>query len=253
MLTRYLCHVGIGEESLDGRPDGERAGLVAAAQHARIPFENLDVFLGRPLTADPDDIAERLLVERRGGFCYQLNGLLLLALGELGIEAWPLGARVRTGSGLGRERGHMALLVPGGSGRGRLVDVGFGGDAVIRDVDLTDADTLVVHAPTGGYVLDPRPAVLADFAEPAHWQSTAPESRFTGSVICSRTRDGIRRTLTARPDPGGVLRYRRVETGARRVERDVAHARVRDVLAADFGIDLPQPPLRVPAGLRSHR
>jgi N-hydroxyarylamine O-acetyltransferase len=60
-----------------------------------IPFENLDVLLGRPIDLSPTALAHKLITSRRGGYCFEQNGLLLEVLGAMGFDAKPLSARVR--------------------------------------------------------------------------------------------------------------------------------------------------------------
>ena len=94
-----------------------------------MPFENLDVQLGRPLTTAPSEAYARIVVNRRGGWCYQQNGLFGWALGELGYEVTRVAAAVML-----EDRGevstanHLCLLASCPGHRQRyLVDVGFGG------------------------------------------------------------------------------------------------------------------------------
>ncbi len=70
------------------------AGLVAHHVQA-IPFENLDVLLGRPIELEPDALMRKLVHARRGGYCFEHNSLLLHVLTALGFDAQPLSARVR--------------------------------------------------------------------------------------------------------------------------------------------------------------
>jgi N-hydroxyarylamine O-acetyltransferase len=60
-----------------------------------IPFENLDVLMGRPIALDAASLERKLVHERRGGYCFEQNGLLLLVLEALGFDVKPLSARVR--------------------------------------------------------------------------------------------------------------------------------------------------------------
>jgi N-hydroxyarylamine O-acetyltransferase len=93
-----------------------------------IPFENLDILLGRRISLDPAHIEQKLIAERRGGYCFEQNRYLMLVLRALGYPVVPLAARVRFGRT--REetpaRTHVFLRVelPEGSW---LVDVGVGG------------------------------------------------------------------------------------------------------------------------------
>jgi N-hydroxyarylamine O-acetyltransferase len=68
---------------------------IAAHHTAAIPFENLDVLLNRPPKLDPASLEQQLVHARRGGYCFQQNGLLLQVLGALGFQVTPLSARVR--------------------------------------------------------------------------------------------------------------------------------------------------------------
>ncbi|MBA3541003.1 MAG: arylamine N-acetyltransferase, partial [Deltaproteobacteria bacterium] len=64
--------------------------------HVRsIPFENLDVLLGRPIELELDALERKLVHARRGGYCFEQNALLLGVLTQLGFDAHPLSARVR--------------------------------------------------------------------------------------------------------------------------------------------------------------
>ena len=100
---------------------------VMRAHVAAIPFENLDVQLGRPTSRALPDIFAKLVARRRGGWCYEQNGLLGWALGELGFAVTPLaGGVMRLAAGDAVLGNHLALLVDLDDGPW-LVDAGFGG------------------------------------------------------------------------------------------------------------------------------
>lgn len=93
-----------------------------------IPFENLDIGLGRIIRLDEQIIWDKLIVNKRGGFCYELNGLFAWLLKTIGFDVTYLNARVFNQMGnLGRDFDHLTLLVqiPGQPERW-LADVGFG-------------------------------------------------------------------------------------------------------------------------------
>src|SRR4029077_3297684 len=69
-------------------------GIVRAHAQA-IPFENLDVLLGRPIGLSTDALQRKLVARRRGGYCFEQNGFLLEVLAAIGFEVTPLSARVR--------------------------------------------------------------------------------------------------------------------------------------------------------------
>ncbi len=77
-----------------------------------VPFENLDIHLGRPILLDQDALFGKIVTRRRGGFCYELNGLFALLLRALGFEVTLLAAGVaRADGGFGPEFDHLTLLV----------------------------------------------------------------------------------------------------------------------------------------------
>lgn len=103
------------------------SGIVEA--HIRtIPFENLDVLLGRPIRLDMPSVMRKLVHEHRGGYCFEQNGLLLSVLEALGFRVAPLSARVRWTRP--REftpaRTHLFVRVEL-EGEAWLADVGVGG------------------------------------------------------------------------------------------------------------------------------
>src|SRR5207249_10201564 len=90
-----------------------------------VPFENLDIHLGRPITLSDDAFCDKIIKRGRGGFCYELNGSFAILLKSLGFKVSMLSARVaRKDGGFTPEFDHMTLLV---ALKGRwLADVGFG-------------------------------------------------------------------------------------------------------------------------------
>jgi N-hydroxyarylamine O-acetyltransferase len=96
-----------------------------------VPFENLSIHMGEPVSLTDDDLAGKIVRKRRGGFCYELNGALALLLEALGAVVVRLAARVYGEGRLGPPFDHLALAVrlPDGTGPW-LVDVGFGDHSV---------------------------------------------------------------------------------------------------------------------------
>jgi len=97
--------------------------------HTRsVPFENLDVLLGRPIDLSPDAVERKLVQQRRGGYCFEQNGLLLLVLEQLGFDVTPLSARVRyqRPRDVTPARTHLFLKVRI-DGQPWVADVGVGG------------------------------------------------------------------------------------------------------------------------------
>jgi len=171
-----------------------------------VPFENLDIHLGRPIVLDEARLFAKIVGERRGGFCYELNGLFAALLRALGFRVTLHSARVYDGDGrYGQEFDHLVLVV---SLEERwLADVGFGdsfrlplrlderGDQVqdghaYRIADQGDHLTMLEHGEDGavldGYAFTLQPRRLEEFAGMCHYHQTSPESSFTQKRICSR-------------------------------------------------------------------
>jgi N-hydroxyarylamine O-acetyltransferase len=122
-LSTYLARLGLNKI-----PDPGEAGLreVHAAQAFSIPFENLDILLGRSISLRKEDLVSKLINQRRGGYCFELNGLLHLALKSLGFTVQTHLARVLYGRTDPGARTHQVLIVTI-SGQDWLADCGFGG------------------------------------------------------------------------------------------------------------------------------
>ena len=130
-LQAYLDRIGY---SGTPRPDLETLVELHRRHLLAIPYENLDVQLGRPVGLDIGPIHEKLVLARRGGWCYEMNGLFGWALEEIGFSITRLAA------GVGREQvgdaavgNHLALRVQ--LDRPYLADVGFG-DGIFEPVPL---------------------------------------------------------------------------------------------------------------------
>lgn len=179
---------------------------------AAIPFENLSIHLGEPVELDVEALSGKIVDRRRGGFCYELNGLFAALLRELGYAASLHAAQVfRQDGTLGPPLDHAAIVVS--LEEPWLVDVGFGrfsrhplrlsgvdaqtdpdGEFLVLDAPHRDVDVLRDGKPQ--YRLERRPRPLSDFVPMAWWQATSPESHFTKSLTCSRPTSQGRVTLS---------------------------------------------------------
>ena len=109
----------------DTSPTVENLKALHHSHFRTIPFENFDILLGRGIDLSPDGIFRKLVLKRRGGYCFELNGLFLMALRAFGFDARALLARTHV-TGTPSGRGHQIALVTVGEERW-IVDVGFGG------------------------------------------------------------------------------------------------------------------------------
>ncbi|THB80211.1 MAG: arylamine N-acetyltransferase [Desulfobacteraceae bacterium] len=168
-----------------------------------IPFENFDILLGRGIDLDPRAVFNKLVLMKRGGYCFELNGLFLHALLSLGFEARALLARVHlTGTPSGR--GHQLELVSI-DGKDWVVDVGFGLNSPRRPLSIEmdkplSEDGRTIRLTDGGhfgimfqalengewkdlYSFDLGYVFAPDIAYGNHYTSTHPDTFFTNSRV----------------------------------------------------------------------
>ncbi len=203
-LDGYLERVGARAPLAPGLD-----GLVALhrAHCASIPFENLDILLGRGISLDLPAIEAKLVRDRRGGYCFEQNTLFRAALEAMGFRTAALAARVRVGTTEIRPRTHMLLLVELPEGA-FVADVGFGGDGLVHPVPLSEGhETWVGHTghrlrreggswvlegDTGGgwadlYAFTLEPHYPIDFEMASHFTSTHPRSPFVLNLTAQRS------------------------------------------------------------------
>jgi N-hydroxyarylamine O-acetyltransferase len=122
------------------------ATLMALHQrHAMsIPFENLDIQLGRPISLDLESLERKMIQNDRGGYCFEQNTLFQAVLQEIGFNVIACEARVRMGRPVVTPRSHMLLIVQLHEER-YLADVGFGGDGLLQPVPLNSQEKTQFH------------------------------------------------------------------------------------------------------------
>ena len=241
--------------------DAEGLARLQRAHRLAIPFENLDVPLGRPIQIDSGSVFAKLVTARRGGFCFEHNRLFGDALTELGFAHRPLLARVWLGATETPPLTHAVSLVRA-DGQHWIADPGFGGSyapvmplADGAEADAPDGARFRLAAKDDGWTLwregpggstDGRDAgpgwrrqyqftladvVDADLAMGSHWAATAPGSRFVRQSVVSVVLPHGFASLIDR-------RYQR-RAGGDETAGEVTDARVyRMRLSLMFGIDL---------------
>ncbi|MFD0530953.1 arylamine N-acetyltransferase family protein [Kitasatospora arboriphila] len=261
LADRYLRRLGLP------RPAAPTADALAALHRAhveRVPYEDLEIQLGRPTTVDPVESAERI-VRGRGGYCFHLNGAFSALLQALGFDATRHVAGVQRQvdpEPVGAAGNHMALTVRTAEGAW-LADVGLG-DGLYEPLPLRTgthrqgalrfgmAPSAVVpggwrleHDPQGsfrGMEFSPVPAGPEDFVREHVRLSTSPESSFV-QVFCTMRRgaDGFEALR------GCLL----VQVGAAgREDREVTDEQEWfGLLTGHFGLDLSDVPAERRAAL----
>ena len=134
-LQQYLRRIGVVGE-LPATPATLQALHLAHATH--IPFENIDVLLGRGIDLDPAALERKLVASERGGYCFEHNLLFATVLEDLGFKVTLLSGRVRAGAESIRPRTHMLLLVTFPGSRW-IADVGFGSGGLLFPVPFDPA------------------------------------------------------------------------------------------------------------------
>ncbi|MDJ0906691.1 MAG: arylamine N-acetyltransferase [Woeseiaceae bacterium] len=122
-------------------PTQDVLGSLLRAHALRVPFENLDVQLGRSTTTDPGAAYDKIVMRQRGGWCYEQNGLFGWVLSTIGFEVMRVSAAVmRADRGRIADDNHLTLLVrTAGDDVPQLVDVGFGG-SMIAPIQLREGE-----------------------------------------------------------------------------------------------------------------
>jgi N-hydroxyarylamine O-acetyltransferase len=197
-------------------PMAETLRALQVAHLLSVPFENLSIHAGEPIELNDEVLFDKIVERRRGGFCYELNGLFAALLRELGFEVAMLSAQVaKEAGGFGAEFDHMALIVT--LEQRWLVDVGFG-DSFLEPLLLDerseqvqgkrgfriddDGDYLVLMRLESGEEWKPeyrftiRTHSFPDYDEMCRYHQTSPKSSFTRGQICSRATNDGRITLS---------------------------------------------------------
>ncbi len=140
VLADYLARIG-----LDSVPATNAQGLaqLLRAQLRSVPFENLDVQAGKLVSLVPEDIVDKIVYRRRGGYCYEVNGVLAMALDALGFGYQIIGARPMFYPQR-RAKTHVILLVEA-DGQQWICDAGFGSFGLRAPVGLHQLGEEVVQ------------------------------------------------------------------------------------------------------------
>ncbi len=106
-------------------PSAETLRQLHLAHLLSVPFENLSIHRHEPIVLNDDALFEKIVRRRRGGFCYELNGVFAALLRSLGFNVTMLSAEVANNEGeFGEPFDHMTLMVT--LDERWLADVGFG-------------------------------------------------------------------------------------------------------------------------------
>lgn len=267
-LHAWLQRLGLDPDTTtSATPDLALLRTIHAAHIQQVPFENLDIHLGLPIVLTIEALQAKQVDARqgRGGFCYELNGLLAHHLRALGYTVTLLRCHFRhTADSFGPAFDHLALLVTLQPQEQWLLDVG----SILHPLRLTPGDAL---QPDGGtyrllhdaasdvwtlyerrhgedayipqFRFDRSSWELPDYVPMCHEQATSPESHFTHGRMCTRATPTGRITLSEQ-------RLIVTDNGVRQETAITSNAAFEAALWEHFGIDLRgadwQPPLAPP-------
>jgi N-hydroxyarylamine O-acetyltransferase len=249
-LNAYLSRI---EYAGDLSPSIRGLEQLHLAHALHIPFENLDVLLGRPIRLDLQRLQEKLVLSKRGGYCFEQNALFAAVLERLGFSVTRLAARARLGASRILPRTHMLLQVDA-EGTSWIADVGFGTGGLLMPIPLKEGETAsqfawkyrlqkegylwILQALDKGtwldlYAFTLEPQYPIDYEVANHYVSTHPESRFTQTLVAQ----------FPRADAWSWLRN--YEFIVRRAEGDTIRTlsgdeELLEVLSQTFGLTFPE-------------
>lgn len=212
----YLHRINYQGETI---PTLENLKKLHRQHYFQVPFENLDIHLKREIRLSPPAFYTKIVRERRGGFCYELNGLFYELLLHLGYQVQRISARVYDkNKGFGSEYDHMALLVKFEEEKW-LVDVGFGEFIAtplkleLDEPQFDERGTFIISAHDDHYlavkkitrqqeklcyIFSTETQPLEAFEGMCHYHQNSPASHFTHQKICSLPLEDGRVSLSDR-------------------------------------------------------
>lgn len=248
-MDKYLSHIGFSGKA---KADVSTLAALMRLQLRKVPFENLDVQAGQVVSMVPDDIVRKILVQQRGGYCYEVNGLFSMALQVIGIPHFYVAARPMFYAQR-RPKTHMAIVAKlnnelwlcdlgfGSYGLRQPLNLGSMGLEVKQDQDLyklslqSDGECLLSALVSGQwmpqYAFDLHPQEWLDFEPVNYLNSTHPEAIFVRQLLV------ILQTSTGRK----ILSNRQLKvwTNGLQTERALSEHELTAVLHEEFGLIRP--------------
>jgi N-hydroxyarylamine O-acetyltransferase len=216
-VESYLSRIGYESQPV---ADFETLKKLHLSHLYTVPFENLDIHVGRNMSLSVNSLYAKIVGQRRGGICYELNGLFAWLLKSVGFDVTMLAANVYVGNmEWTPDFDHMALAVRINE-KLYLADVGFG-DSFRVPLDLTTGDfqsdgsaTYKISLSDGfhtvskaagaapDFLLQPSfrfkmiPHSIEDFSERSNFHQHSPDTHFRRKILCSRADAEGRVTLS---------------------------------------------------------
>ncbi|PUZ30181.1 N-hydroxyarylamine O-acetyltransferase [Chitinophaga costaii] len=217
-LEKYLSRIHYTGEI---KPDLATLQELQRLHVLHVPFEDIDIYCGIPIVLSPKKFFQKIVIDQRGGYCYEVNELFYHLLRAVGFTVRRISGRLVSGPRYGPEFDHLAICVTLDDQQW-LVDVGYG-DFALQPLAITPGlvqhDGHTEYVITDGIVVDgqsyyqvskwshakqkfspdfifsliPRP--LFNFEPMNRWKQTAPESKYRQTLICSLPVNGGRVSL----------------------------------------------------------
>jgi Arylamine N-acetyltransferase len=213
IVEKYLERINLTNPS---KADKDYLFQLQKSHLLSVPFENLDIHYKRTISLDLNDIYKKIVEEKRGGFCYELNGLFNQLLNELGFSSYLVSAEVHIKDGkYSPKYDHLAIVVKINKEE-YLVDVGFGKftleplliklnkeisdtrgsflfeahDSKYLRISEVKNDSLVPQ-----YIFTKKENKLSEFINRCHFHQTSKDSHFSQKKVISIARNDGRVTL----------------------------------------------------------
>lgn len=213
-VQAYLSRIGVGEVPC---ANDEMLGILQYAHLQTVPYENLDILAGKPISLELDDLFAKIVTEHRGGFCFELNRLFGELLRALGYKVTDYVARYWRGETTVPHRRHQVLRVKTCEGNEFLCDVGVGAviplwpvPYVVGEIcDQQGVEYALREDPTFGKVLTERyedgwrdvysfnedVQLPCDYVYPCFWCEHAPTSPFRAGYMLAIRKGNVRHTF----------------------------------------------------------
>lgn len=247
-VMRFFERIGLAKDT-KAEPSAEFLGQVQSACVQTIAYENLDIVSGVPLKLDRDSLFEKIVVRKRGGYCFELNGLLFHMLREMGFSVSERFARFLRGESAIPMRRHRVVIASFADGD-YLLDIGVGQIAPRLPLKIEEGLIQTQNGETyrfeksavHGWVLSDLhngawreyicfsndPAYEIDFVQPSFFCEKHPDSVFNQRLMIA-----IKTPLGRKTIDGDVFKIFEGETLVH-IEENVPKEKIREILESEF-------------------